>query len=619
MTATQPSTPLRIVTCGSVDDGKSTLLGRLLYDTQHVFEDQLEVAEEESRRWGTQARELDLALLVDGLQAEREQKITIDVAYRYFSTANRSFIVADAPGHEQYTCNMATGASTASLALLLVDARNGVVDQTRRHTCILELLAIRHIVVAVNKMDLVGWTESAFEAISCDYLDYTSSLNFESVTTIPVSALDGDNISDTSENSKWYMGPTLIQALESAHVEGSQRKEPFRMPVQWINRPTPDFRGYSGTIASGEVRVGDEVVGCLSGITARVSSLMNADQEVASAIAGNAVTLQLDEHMELGRGDVIATSKARPEVSDQFATKLIWLGAEPMLPQRQYWMKIGTQTTSVRVLTLDYVIDISTLAHEASTKLELNQIARVKISVAKSVVFEPFHVNTNLGSFILMDRITNETVGAGMIEFSLRRASNIPWQPFQVDKVQRGRSLGQKPCILWFTGLSGAGKSTIAGCLEEELVRRGCHCYILDGDNIRHGLSKDLGFTDADRVANIKRVAEVAKLFLDAGLITIVCLISPFRNERLMARELVEPSEFIEVFVDTPLDVCEARDPKGLYKKARSGDLINFTGVDSPYESPLNPEIVLKTDKSSQDQLAKEVIAFLDTNHYLAS
>ena len=600
-----------------MDDGKSTLLGRLLIDSKQVFSDQLTVVEAESKRFGTRNGNIDLALLVDGLQAEREQNITIDVAYRYFSTANRSFIVADAPGHEQYTCNMGTGASNSELALLLIDARNGVVAQTRRHSCIVDLLAIRHVVVAVNKMDLMGWQQDTFTSIERDFREYAKNLQFESVTCIPISALSGENVFDRQTSPDWYDGPTLIEILDNIEVDALLSSQPFRMPVQWVNRPTSDFRGYSGTVISGELRISDPVVGCLTGETAKVTALFNADRQVSSVAKGQAITVQLDRQIELRRGDVLADIREPADVSDQFAAKLIWLINDPMLPQRQYLMKIGSQTTACRILELRFVIDTASFAHEASHELKLNEIGYVKISTSQPVAYESYQINRDLGGFTLIDRISNQTVGAGMISFSLRRAANTQWQAFEIDKVQRGKRLGQKPCIIWFTGLSGSGKSTIAGQLEELLVRRGHHCYILDGDNIRHGLNRDLGFTDADRVANIKRVAEVAKLFVDAGLITLVSLISPFRNERRMARELVEESEFLEIFVDTPLGICESRDPKGLYRKARSGELMNFTGVDSPYETPQNPEIVLKTEHSSKEQLGEQVIAYLREHNYI--
>ena len=609
--------PLRVITCGSVDDGKSTLLGRLLYDSSHVFTDQLDIASEESKRYGTQGGNLDLALLIDGLQAEREQKITIDVAYRYFSTPSRSFIVADTPGHEQYTCNMGTGASTSDLAILLVDARNGIVPQTRRHSCIVDLLAIKHVVVAVNKMDLIDWQEDLFHSIENDFRTYAENLNFDDIHCIPISALNGANVFVKASETPWYAGSTLVDVLENIEVDKEAKNHPFRMPVQWINRPTLDFRGYSGTVASGSLSVGDEVVGCLTGQLAKVSSIYDTDQEIDNVQAGHAVTVELDRQIDLGRGDVMASAAEPPDVSDQFAAKLIWLNDEPMLPQRQYLMKTGTLTTTCRILELEHVLNIDTFAHEASHELRLNDIAYIKLATTRPIAYESYHTDRHLGSFILIDRITHQTVGAGMIDFSLRRASNITWQSFQINKEQRGLRLAQKPCILWLTGLSGAGKTTIAGKIEELLIQRGNHCYVLDGDNIRHGLNRDLGFTAADRVENIKRVAEVAKLFVDAGLIAIVSLISPFRNERQMARELVEHSEFIEIFVDTPLDVCEQRDPKGLYKKVRAGELSNFTGIDSPYESPENPELVLTTSGDSPLESATRVLDYLDENKYL--
>lgn len=609
--------PLRVITCGSVDDGKSTLLGRLLYDSSHVFTDQLNTASEESKRYGTQGGDLDLALLIDGLQAEREQKITIDVAYRYFSTTKRSFIVADTPGHEQYTCNMGTGASTSDLAILLVDARNGIVPQTRRHSCVIDLLAIKHVVVAVNKMDLIDWHEDLFHAIERDFRTYAENLNFEGIHCIPISALNGANVFVTADESPWYTGPTLVEVLEDADVDERVTNLPFRMPIQWINRPTLDFRGYSGTVVSGSLAVGDEVVGCLTGQVARVASIHDTDQKVTNIQSGHAVTVELDRQIDLGRGDVMADAAKPPDISDQFAAKLIWLNDEPMLPQRQYLMKIGTLSTTCRILELEHVLNIDTFAHEASHELRLNDIAYIKLATTRPIAYEPYHTDRHLGSFILIDRITHQTVGAGMVDFSLRRAANITWQSFQINKEQRGLRLAQKPCILWLTGLSGAGKTTIAGKIEELLVQRGHHCYVLDGDNIRHGLNRDLGFTAADRVENIKRVAEVAKLFLDAGLIAIVSLISPFRNERRMARELVEHSEFIEIFVDTPLQVCEQRDPKGLYKKVRAGELANFTGIDSPYETPENPELVLTTKGDTPLDSASHVLDYLDANHYL--
>ena len=611
--------PLRIITCGSVDDGKSTLLGRLLYDSSQVFADQLSLAEEESKRYGTQGRSLDLALLIDGLQAEREQKITIDVAYRYFSTPKRSFIVADAPGHEQYTCNMGTGASNSDLAILLVDARNGIVAQTRRHCCIVDLLAIKHAIIAVNKMDLVDWSEERFNAIQTDFYDYAENLGLEHIHCVPISALDGGNVFSRNDRTLWYSGPTLLDVLEATEVDQDVSSLPFRMPIQWINRPTLDFRGYSGMVTSGSVAVGDDVVGCLTGETATVTTIYDTDKEVSAADTGHAITVELDRQIELGRGDVLASADRAPDVSDQFAAKMIWLNDEPMLPQRQYLMKTGTLVTSCRVTELEYRLNIETLAHEASHELNLNDIGYIKLATTRPIAYEHYQTDRKLGSFILIDRISHKTVGAGMIDFSLRRASNIQWQSFLINKEHRGSRLHQKPCVIWLTGLSGSGKTTIAGRVEEMLVQWGHFCYVLDGDNLRLGLNRDLGFTDADRVENVKRVSEVAKLFVDAGFITIVSLISPFRNERRMARELMDDDEFIEVFVDTPLNICEERDPKGLYKKARSGELTNFTGIDSPYQPPENPEIVLQTEHQGPQELANRVLEYIVSNNYLRS
>ena len=609
--------PLRILTCGSVDDGKSTLLGRLLYDSSHVFADQLYVAQAESKRYGTQGSELDLALLIDGLQAEREQQITIDVAYRYFSTPNRSFIVADTPGHEQYTCNMGTGASNADLAVLLIDARHGIVAQTRRHCCIIDLLAIKHLVVAVNKMDLIRWDQNRFKAIETDFRNYAVDLSFTDIECIPMSALSGANVFVQAQEADWYAGPTLIHVLESLNVEKETDDRPFRLPIQFINRPSANFRGYSGTVTSGTLRVGDQVGSSLTGQAAKVTAIYDTDEEVLAVSSGHAVTIQLDHQIDISRGDILAPTHDVPSVSNQFAAKLIWLSEDAMLPQRQYLMKIGCLTTSCRVLELEYVINVETLTHEARHQLNLNDIAYIKLATTRPIAFDSYQTDRHLGSFVLIDRISYQTVGAGMIDFSLRRAANVTWQAYQIDKARRGAELRQKPCIVWLTGLSAAGKTTIAGRVEELLVQRGHHCYVLDGDNLRLGLNRDLGFTAADRVENIKRVAEVAKLFIDAGLIAIVSLISPYRNERRMARELVEADEFIEVYVNTSLPICEQRDPKGLYKKARAGELANFTGIDAPYEEPENPEIVLNTETHSVEELAKEVLDFLRRNHYL--
>lgn len=602
---------LRFLTCGSVDDGKSTLIGRLLYDSALVYEDQLKSAEREQRRPGTGAGELDLSLLVDGLEAEREQKITIDVAYRYFATPRRKFIVADTPGHVQYTRNMATGASNCDFAVLLVDARNGVLTQTRRHACILSLLGIRKVALAVNKMDLVDFDRARFEAIAADFSGFAEPLNFAAVTSIPVSALKGDNVIHPSAHMHWYHGPTLLAHLETVETGQDAEERPFRFPVQWVNRPHLDFRGYAGTVASGKVRAGAEVVIHPSGKRAHIARIVTADGDLAEARRGDAVTLTFAEEVDVSRGDVIALAEAAPSIADQIAARLIWFDDEPMLPGRPYTLKCGSQTTTATVLNLKYKLNVDNLDHVAGKTLELNEVGSCNISTARPLVFDPYADNGETGSFILIDRFTNATVAAGMIEFGLRRATNIQWQELFVDKSARAGLKGQKPCVLWFTGLSGAGKSTIANTLEKRLHAMGRHTYLLDGDNIRHGLNKDLGFTDADRVENIRRVAEAAKLFVDAGLIVMVSFISPFRSERRMARDLLQDGEFIEIYVDTPLEVCEERDPKGLYRKARAGLITNFTGIDSLYEPPENPELKLDTRASDPEALAEAVLAEL--------
>jgi bifunctional enzyme CysN/CysC len=608
---------LRFLTCGSVDDGKSTLIGRLLYDSALVYEDQLKSAERDQRRPGSVSGPLDLSLLVDGLEAEREQKITIDVAYRYFSTPRRKFIVADTPGHVQYTRNMATGASNCDFAVLLVDARSGVLTQTRRHACILSLLGIRKVALAVNKMDLVDFDEASFDAIVADFASFVAPLNFERVTPIPVSALKGDNVIHPSAHMHWYHGPTLIGHLETADVSRGAEERPLRFPVQWVNRPHLDFRGYAGTIASGTVRPGDEVVIHPSGKRAHVARIVTADGDLAQAHEGDAVTLTFAEEVDVSRGDVIARPDAEPSVADQIAARIIWFEEEPMLPGRPYTLKCGGQTTTGTVSNLKYKLNVDNLDHVAGKTLELNEVGLCNLTTAKPIVFDPYGENSDTGSFILIDRFTNATVAAGMIEFGLRRASNIQWQELFIDKGARAGLKGQKPCVLWFTGLSGAGKSTIANTLEKRLHAVGRHTYLLDGDNIRHGLNKDLGFTDADRVENIRRVAEAAKLFVDAGLIVMVSFISPFRSERCMARDLLQDGEFIEIFVDTPLEVCEARDPKGLYRKARAGLISNFTGIDSLYEAPEAPELTLDTKRSNPEALAEAVMVELRRRHVI--
>jgi len=607
---------LRFLTCGSVDDGKSTLIGRLLYDSALVYEDQVRSAEHDSRRPGaSRGGTLDLALLIDGLQAEREQKITIDVAYRYFSTPRRKFIVADTPGHVQYTRNMATGASNCDFAVLLVDARSGLLTQTRRHACILSLLRISRVALAVNKMDLVDFDQARFEAIAEDFARFATPLGFELMTPIPLSALRGDNVIAPSAHMHWYHGPTLLGHLETVDSARGEAERPFRFPVQWVNRPHLDFRGYAGTVASGKIRRGDEVVIHPSGRHAHVARIVTAGGDLETAHEGDAVTLTFAEEVDISRGDIIALPAAAPSIADQIAARLIWFDEEPMLPGRAYTLKCGCQTTTATVSSLKYKLNVDNLDHVAGKTLELNEAGSCNLSIAKAIAFDPYAENTDTGSFILIDRFTNATVAAGMIEFGLRRATNIQWQELFIDKTARAGLKEQKPCVLWFTGLSGAGKSTIANTLEKRLHAMGRHTYMLDGDNIRHGLNKDLGFTDVDRVENIRRVAETAKLFVDAGLIVMVSFISPFRSERRMARDLFDDGEFIEVFVDTPIEVCEARDPKGLYRKARAGLITNFTGIDSLYEPPEAAELKIDTSEATAEALAEAVLKELRRRH----
>jgi len=607
---------LRFLTCGSVDDGKSTLIGRLLYDSALVYEDQVRSAEHDSRRPGaSRGGTLDLALLIDGLQAEREQKITIDVAYRYFSTPRRKFIVADTPGHVQYTRNMATGASNCDFAVLLVDARSGLLTQTRRHACILSLLRISRVALAVNKMDLVDFDQARFEAIAEDFARFATPLGFELMTPIPLSALRGDNVIAPSAHMHWYHGPTLLGHLETVDSARGEAERPFRFPVQWVNRPHLDLRGYAGTVASGKIRRGDEVVIHPSGRHAHVARIVTAGGDLETAHEGDAVMLTFAEEVDVSRGDVIALPAAAPSIADQIAARLIWFDEEPMLPGRAYTLKCGCQTTTATVSSLKYKLNVDNLDHVAGKTLELNEAGSCNLSIAKAIAFDPYAENTDTGSFILIDRFTNATVAAGMIEFGLRRATNIQWQELFIDKTARAGLKEQKPCVLWFTGLSGAGKSTIANTLEKRLHAMGRHTYMLDGDNIRHGLNKDLGFTDVDRVENIRRVAETAKLFVDAGLIVMVSFISPFRSERRMARDLFDDGEFIEVFVDTPIEVCEARDPKGLYRKARAGLITNFTGIDSLYEPPEAAELKIDTSEATAEALAEAVLKELRRRH----
>ncbi len=602
---------LRFITCGSVDDGKSTLIGRLLHDTKLLLDDQVSALESDSRRHGTQGEGIDFALLVDGLAAEREQGITIDVAYRFFATDQRKFIVADCPGHEQYTRNMATGASTADLAVVLVDARKGLLTQTRRHSYIVSLLGIRHVVLAVNKMDLVDYDQAVFERIVADYRALAASLGIADVACIPLSALKGDNLLARSPAMPWYQGPSLLGHLETVRVDRHAADIGFRMPVQWVCRPDQDFRGFAGTIAAGAVAPGDAIAVLPSGQRSRIARIVTAAGDLARAEAGQAVVLTLQDEIDASRGDVIATAARPPEIADQFAAHLLWMGDQPLLPGRPYWLRIGTRTVGAQVTEIKHRVDVNTQEELAAKSLELNEVGYCNLYLDQAVPFEAYADNRELGAFILIDRHDNATVGAGTIDFALRRAGNIHWQHLDVDKAARARIKHQQPRCLWFTGLSGAGKSTIANLVEKRLTALGRHTYVLDGDNVRHGLNKDLGFTDADRVENIRRVAEVAKLMVDAGLIVLVSFISPFRAERRMARALFAEGEFVEVYVDTPLDVAEARDAKGLYAKARAGELRNFTGIDSPYEAPEAAEVVLDTLAESPEALADRLAALL--------
>lgn len=602
---------LRFITCGSVDDGKSTLLGRLLYDSKTVFEDQISATENESRKYGTQGDNVDLALLVDGLQAEREQGITIDVAYRYFETDKRKFIAADTPGHEQYTRNMATGASTADVAVILIDARRGILTQTRRHSYIVSLLGIKSIVLAVNKMDLVDYSQTRFDEIVKEYTEFANQLNFDIKHFIPLSALSGDNVFTTLNNMPWYSGPTLISLLETIPVHHSEKDKGFRLPVQWVNRPNSEFRGFSGTIASGSIDKGTSIVASLSGRSSKVKQIISPAGEVDCATSGQAVTLVLEDEIDISRGEIIAIETDQPEVSDQFAAHIIWMDNEAMLPERTYAIRFATANATAQITDLVHKIDVNTLEHLAAKKLALNEVGYCKLALDKAVAFDAYIDNRQTGAFVLIDKYSNVTVGAGMIDFALRRASNIGWHSMQIDKAVRAAVNNQKPCVVWFTGFSGSGKSSIADRLEQKLHEAGKRTYLLDGDNVRFGLNKDLGFTDQDRVENIRRVAEVAKLMVDAGLIVLASFISPFRSERRMARELLDEDEFVEVFVDTPLEICEQRDPKGLYKKARAGELKNFTGIDSEYEPPQQAEVVLKSGEFDADTLADELVEYL--------
>ncbi|MFM7349097.1 MAG: sulfate adenylyltransferase subunit CysN [Erythrobacter sp.] len=609
--AHQNKSLLRFITCGSVDDGKSTLIGRLLYDSRMIFEDQLAALESDSAKHGTQGAEIDFALLVDGLAAEREQGITIDVAYRFFATEKRKFIVADTPGHEQYTRNMVTGASTADLAVILIDARKGVLQQTRRHSWLVHLLGIRHVVLAVNKMDLVGYDQAVFDSIVADYRSFAHSIGIEQFTAIPISGFKGDNITAApSANTPWYGGPALIQHLESVEVDAAAaQSQPFRMPVQWVNRPNLDFRGFAGQIASGTIRPGDPVRIVPSGKTSTVKTITTFDGDLDEAVAGQSVTLTLADEVDCSRGDLIAAAGDPPQASDQFCATFVWMDEEALKPGRGYWLKIGTQTVTATVQPPKYEIDVNSLEHLAAKTLTLNAIGVAEFATDRPIAFEPYETSRQLGGFILIDKFTNATVAAGMIAFSLRRADNVHWQPLAITREDHAGMKNQKPRVLWFTGLSGSGKSTIANEVEKQLFLMNRHTFLLDGDNVRHGLNRDLGFTEADRVENLRRVAEVAKLMVDAGLVVLVSFIAPYARERAMARSLFAPGEFLEVFVDTPLEVCEARAPKGMYAKARAGKIPKFTGVNAPYERPEAPDLRLDTTAMAPERLAERVIA----------
>ncbi len=606
----QHKTMLRFITCGSVDDGKSTLIGRLLYDSKMIFEDQLEALSNDSRKVGTQGQEIDFALLVDGLAAEREQGITIDVAYRFFNTEKRKFIVADCPGHEQYTRNMVTGASTADLAVILVDARKGVLVQTRRHSYLCHLIGIKNIVLAVNKMDLVDYDQETFEKIVADYAAFAGEIGIENFTALPISGFKGDHITNApGDNMSWYNGPSLVEHLESVEVLSEVAAEkPFRMPVQWVNRPNLDFRGFSGLIATGSVKPGDPVRALPSGKTSTVKSIVTFDGELDDAIAGQSVTITLEDEIDCSRGDVLCVADNPPETADQFEATLVWLNDEDLHVGRSYWLKLGTQTVSATVQQPKYRVDVNTMDKLAAKSLSLNDIGVAEIFAEKPLVFEPYAANRTLGGFILIDKITNATVGAGMLNFSLRRSQNVHWQATDITREHHASMKNQTPRVLWFTGLSGSGKSTIANEVEKKLALMNRHTFLLDGDNVRHGLNKDLGFTEADRIENIRRIGEVAKLMTDAGLIVLTAFISPFRAERQMVRDMLKDHEFIEIFVDTPLEVAEERDVKGLYKKARSGQLKNFTGIDSPYEAPEEPEITVNTVEMTPEEAADYII-----------
>ena len=606
---------LKILTCGSVDDGKSTLLGRLMYDSKNIYSDQLSQTKTESEKYGTQGKEIDLALLIDGLQAEREQGITIDVAYRYFETEKCKFIVADTPGHEEYTRNMATGASNSDIGIILVDASKGILDQTKRHTFILSLLGIENIIVTINKMDLINYEEKKYKEIIRSFKLISSQFNFKIEKFIPISALNGDNVFTKNKNTYWYKGKTLIEELEQISLVDFVENV-FSMPVQWVNRLSSNFRGYSGTISSGKIKVDDKVQVLPSKQMIKVKKILTPNGEQNFAVKGQAVTLTFDKEVDISRGNLICSNEKHNYFSsDQFASHIIWMNKEKMLPERNYTFRFINSQTIGKITDLVHKVNINTFEKIASKSLSLNEIGYCKVALNKNTIFNSYKNNKRLGSFVIIDQFNNQTLAAGVIDHELRRASNISWQNMSVNKNLRSSINGQEPCILWFTGLSGSGKSTIANIIEQKLHQLGKHTYLLDGDNVRHGLNKDLGFTDTDRVENIRRISEVSKLMVDAGLITIVSFISPFKSERKMARELVEEKEFIEIFVDTPIDECEKRDPKGLYKKARAGELKNFTGIDSNYETPDSPEIILKTENNKAEDLAEQVLQYLKNNN----
>ena len=603
---------LRFNTCGSVDDGKSTLIGRLLYDSKALFDDQLATLEADSKKVGTRPGEIDYALLLDGLSAEREQGITIDVSYRFFSTEKRNFIVADTPGHEQYTRNMVTGASTADLSVILIDARKGILTQTRRHSVLVWLLGIRHVVLVVNKMDLVDYSQGVFDKIEAEYRTFATELGLPDVTCIPISAVKGDNIIDRSSVMTWYEGPTLMHLLDHVEIDETRVRElPLRLPIQWVNRPNQDFRGFAGTIVGGRIRKGEAVRVQPSGRTSQVSRIVTFDGDLDEAVAGQSITITLADEIDVSRGDLIVAADQPAEVADQFEATVVWMNEAPLLPGRSYFMKIGTRTATATISPLKYKINMNTMQRLAAATLELNEIGVCNLELDRSIPFDAYTTNRDTGGFILIDRITNDTVGAGMLHFALRRASNVQWQALDVNKAGRSAIKGQKPCVLWFTGLSGAGKSTIANLVDKRLHSMNRHTYLLDGDNVRHGMNRNLGFTEVDRVENIRRVAEMAKLMVDAGLIVCTAFISPFRSERQMARTLLEEGEFIEIFVDTLIGAAEERDPKGLYKKARRGDLKNFTGIDSPYEPPEKPELHIDTTTTTPEAAAETIVAYL--------